>query len=333
MNRLVSFGWMLAAAMAMASCTPEPVREPPLTADPPVASNADEGAVQTELERGIEYVKHERFAEAREHFQKAIEIKPTPTAWTYLGVTAERTSDRGAAEEAYQNALKLDPAFVEAAQNLAALYLDDPARPDDAIAVLKPALEKNPDARLYQNFAYALSLKGDVPGSSKAYEAALAKGEDAQLRFAYGAMLHQAKQPGPAAEQLKKALDAVKGADAALLMSIGRLLGVTKAYGDCVRAIDRAIAVKSDEPEMFTRRGTCKHELKDERGAQEDFQAAIKIDPNYAAAHYYLGLSHLALRARGRAVTELEKAAQLGGDGPIGKAARAKIAELTTKKK
>jgi len=320
---------------ALCACTPEPPREPALTADPPVGAGsvADDGAAQTELDRGVAYVKNEKFAEAKEHFQKALAIKPSPTAWTYLGVTAERTGDRAGAEDAYKNALKVDAGFVEAAQNLSALYLDDPARPDDALAVLTPALAKSPDSpRLLQNLGFAYGVKGDLDAAGKAYEAAVAKGEDAQVRFAYGSLLFEKKQPEKAAEQLKKALAAARD-DAPLLVSIGRLLGGTKSFGDCVKAFDLAIKLKGTEAEWFVRRGTCKHELKDEDGAGHDFEAAVKLDPKFAAAHYYLGLSFLAQKNRLKATTELEKAGQLGADGPIGKAARAKFDELTKKKK
>jgi Flp pilus assembly protein TadD len=321
---------MLAAATALAGCAQEPPpKEPQLTADPPLTSAADDGAVQTELERGIAYVKNEKFAEAKDHFKKAIGIKPTPTAWTYLGVTEERTGDRAAAEEAYKSALKLDPGFAEAAQNLSALYLDEPARPDEAIAVLKPALEKTKDtARLLQNLGYAYGLKGDVEAASKAYEAALAKGDDPQIRYQYGALLVEKKQLDKAAEQLKKAVDGVKD-DTALLVSVGRLLGASKAFGDCVKAFDKAIAVKATEAEWFVRRGTCKHELKDEDGAQKDYEQGVKVDPKFPAAHYYLGLSFLTQKKRLFATRELEKAAELGKGSPIGKAAQEKLDELS----
>lgn len=307
------------------------MKAPVLTADPPLESAADDGAIQTELERGIAYVKNEKFAEAKEHFKKAITIKPTPTGWTYLGVTEEKTGDRAAAEAAYKNALKLDAGFVEAAQNLSALYLDDPARPDEAIALLKPAIEKTKDnARLLQNLGFAYGLKGDLDGAGKAYEAALAKGEDAQIRFAWGALLHEKKQPEKAAEQLKKAVDSAKD-DAALLVSVGRLLGATKAFGDCVKAFDKAIAVKGTDPEWFVRRGTCKHELKDEDAAQKDYEAAIKVDPKFAAAHYYLGLSFLSQNKRLFAGRELEKAATHGKGTPLGKIAQEKLDDLNKK--
>jgi Tfp pilus assembly protein PilF len=333
--------WMAGAGaipgvIALAACgAAEPAHEGVLVADPPVAETgaktADDGAVQTELERGTAYVKNEKFADAKVHFEKAIAIKPTPDAWTYLGIADEKTGDRAGAEKAYKSALALDPGFAEAAQNLAAFYLDDPPRPDEAIAVLKLALAKTPDPRLYQNLGYAYGIKGDLDAAGKAYESALAKGEDPQARFAWGALLLEKKQPERAAEQLKKALDATRD-DAPLLVTLGRMLGSSKAFGDCVRAFDRAIKIKATDPEWFVRRGTCKHEVSDELGAQHDYEAAIKVDPKFAPAHYYLGLSHLAQKDRLKAIVELELAGKLGGDGPIGKAAREKTAELVKKR-
>jgi Flp pilus assembly protein TadD len=326
----------LLALAALAACGAEPQRDLVLTADPPLATSgtsADDGVAETELARGTAYVKNEKYADAKEHFDKAIAIKPSAVAWTYLGIADEKTGDRAGAEEAYKNALRLDPAFAEAAQNLGALYLDDPPRPDDAIAVLKPAIAKSADsARLLQNLGYAYGLKGDLDAAGKAYEAALAKGEDAQIRFAYGTLLVESKQPDRAAVELKKALDGAKD-DPAMLASVGRLLGGVKAYGDCVRAFDRAIKLKAGEAELYVRRGTCKHELQDEDGAQKDFEAAVKADPKFAPAHYYLGRSLLGQKKRQTGIGELEKASQLGGDGPIGKAAREKLDELVSKKK
>jgi tetratricopeptide (TPR) repeat protein len=323
----------LACAAALSACaSPAPPKDPPLTADPPLNSNngAEDGAIQTELERGMAYVKAEQFAEAKAHFEKAIAVKPTPLAYTYLGIADEKTGDRPGAEAAYKKALSVDPGFVEAAQNLSALYLDDPPRPDDAIAILKTALAKAPDARLYQNLGYALGLKGDIDGAGKAYAASLAKGEDAQIRFAWGSMLLDNKQPEKAAEQLKKALDGAKD-DGPFLVTLGRLLGAAKAYGECIRALDRAIKLKGTDPEWFVRRGTCKHELEDETGAQADYEAAIKIDGKFAAAHYYLGRSYMTQKNNLKASVHLEQAMKLGGDGPIGKAAKEWLGKLRKK--
>ena len=302
----------------------------PLTADPPEGAieQSNQGAGQTELQRGIAFVKNEKYADAKPHIEKAVAANPkSAEAVYYLAVVHEKTGNRPGAEENYKKALSLDPSFAEASQNLAALYLDDPPRPDEAIRLLKDALQKSPDnARLLQNLAYAHALKKDYDNAAKYYEAALAKGgESAIIRFALGSLLVEAKQPEKASPHLKKALDAT-GDDPAMLATIGRMLAYTKDFGECVRAFDRALKIKADDPELFVRRGTCRHELKDEVGAKSDYQSAIRVNKDYAPGHYYLGLSLLTDKNQKKsAVAELELAAKLGEGTPIGKAAQEKL--------
>lgn len=325
--------WLLLALGALAACgaPPPPPREP-LTADPPLETNsADMGGAETELDRGIAYLKSDKPEEARAHLEKSLQLKPSGDGQYYLGLTKEKLHDLPGAEEAYKKALALDGKLAEAAANLGAIYLDAPPRVDEAIAVLEAASAKSPgDARLAQNLGYAYGVKGDVPSASKQYEAALTKGDDPMLRFAYGTMLFEHKEPEKAAEHLKKALAGVKD-DAPLLVTLGRMLGGSKAFAECVTAFDRAIKLKATEPEWFVRRGTCRHELKDEAGAQADFREAIKIDPKFAAGHYYLGLSLLGDKKPTSGTAELEVAAGLGGD--VAKAAKAKLVTLGKKKK
>lgn len=325
---------LAAALTALAACAPAaPPEAPQLVADPPDgASSPEEGAAETELQRGIAYIKNEKYDEAKGHLEKSLSAKPTAEAAYYLALSKEKLGDRAGAEVSYKRALEIDGKFVEAAANLSALYLDEPARPDQAITVLEDTVKKVPDdARLRQNLALAYVMKGNIDAASKQYDAALAKGENAQLRFAYGTMLMDAKQPDKAAKQLAKVIDSARD-DAALLVTVGRLLGQAKAYGDCVRAFDAALKLKSTDPEWYVRRGVCRHELADEPGAQADYESAIKVDPKFAPAHYYMGLSFLTQNKRQSALASLEKAMKYGEGTPLGKNAKEKFTELAKKK-
>ncbi|AUX22341.1 hypothetical protein SOCEGT47_028420 [Sorangium cellulosum] len=322
----------LAACAAACGGAQEPPREA-LSADPPLGGDeaAQQGASATELDRGIAYIKNERYEDAKRHLERALEHEPgSAEAAYYLGLAREKTGDRAGAEASYKRALEGDPKLEAAALNLAALYLDEPPRPDDAIAVLTRALEQAPDRpALHQNLGYAYGLKRDVASASKHYEASLKAEDSAATRFAYGAMLLEARELDRAAAELKKAL-AATGDDVAMLATIGRMLGPARAYADCVAAFDRAIKLKP-EAEFHVRRGTCRHELGDEPGARADYQAAIQVDPRFAAAHYYLGLSYLADRKPQSALAALTEAGKLGGDSEIGKRARAKVKELSAR--
>lgn len=333
-SRLV--GWVSLALLSAACSATPPPKPAELAADPPLDEHGQvaSGEDATELQRAIAFVKNEKWAEAKEHASIVLSHRPDdPEANYYLGVAEDRLGHRDEAVAAYKKALAKDPTFTEAASNLAATLLDPPAKPDEAIEVMQGVLAKTPgDVPLLRNLAYAYGLKGDVANAGKYYDAVLAKGEDAQVRLAYAQLLLDAKQPEKATPHLEKAL-ASTGDDGPVLATIGMLLGFTKSYGSCVAAYDRALKTKATQPEWLTRRGTCRHGLKDDAGAKADFEAAVKADPSYAAAHFYLGEALLAEKKRAGAIDELKKAATLGKDGPIGKAAAAKLESLQSGKK
>jgi tetratricopeptide (TPR) repeat protein len=119
---------------------------------------------------------------------------------------------------------------------------------------------------------------------------------------------------------LKQVLGAA-GSNRPLLASVGRLLGAAGGYADCVAAFDRALAA-GDHPELRVRRGVCRHELKDEAGAKSDYEAALKLDPKFPPAHYYLGESLLDAGKKSEGIKELDAAAAAAPASEIGKKAR-----------
>ena len=115
--------------------------------------------------------------------------------------------------------------------------------------------------------------------------------------------------------------------DPKIAAAVATQFGKLKAFSDCVGALDKVIKSKP-APDLYVRRGVCRHEMNDEAGAKTDYDAALKLDPNFAAAHYYLG-KHLQSKGDKKgALAELEKAAQLGGDSALGKFARKEADEL-----
>lgn len=333
----LSLASLFAAASLLPACgpsAPPPNTGDDLDANPPVGQSTQTPNNTAEMKQGIEAIKAERFDEAKPLLEKAAEQNPKSSeAQFYLAVARERTGDRAGAEEAYKKALAIDPNAMEALTNLSALYLDDPAKPDEAISLINKGLAKSPDnAALHQNLAFAYGLKGDTAGASKHFDAALQKGDNAELRLAYGDFLLKQKQPDKAAEQLRKAL-AQAPDNAAMIGTISVMLAYTKSFGDCVKGLDRALKLKPDQPDWLVRRGTCRHELKDEPGAQADYQAAIKADEKFAAAHYYLGLSYLEGKKLKEGRTELGLAAKYGEGTSIGKSALEKLDALSPGKK
>jgi tetratricopeptide (TPR) repeat protein len=329
----VSVAWFGVALLGGSLCgvgcstgTPPPTDE--LHADPPeTTAQPASTAKNAELAKGEELVKSGKFAEAMPHLKAALDADPksAPAAF-YLALATEQTNgDKKEAERLYKQALTFDPKLADAALNLAAFYLAAPPRTDEAIAVLDKALAHTPgDPKLLTNLGYAYSLKKDHEKARKSLEAALQKEDTAELRLMLGTILFEMKKAPEAVPHLVKAAEAMND-DAAALATIARMLGPGKAFDDCVRLLDRAITLKADEPELYVRRGVCKHEQDKEKEASQDFEKAIKVDAKFQPAHYYLALSQLALKNKPAARTSLKKAWELGKETPVGKLAKEKL--------
>jgi tetratricopeptide (TPR) repeat protein len=299
----------------------------------PSPATSDKGG--PEVDRAIASIKANDFRSAKAACEQALHKNPkNGMASYYMGVALENLGDKPGAEQQYKNAMTHAPDVAEAAVNLGALYLDG-KRWDDAVDVTQKGLAKRPDdPALHANMAFALRGKGDKTGASAEYERAIkVVGDNAELRFAYGTLLLEMGNKPKAATELKGAL-ASAGSNRALLASIGRLLGAAGAFAECVSALDKAIAA-GDDVELRVRRGLCRHSLKDESGAKSDFEAALKIDPKFGPAHYYLGASLLATGNAMQAVKEFEAAAAANPQSELGKKAKeqAEAARKAAKKK
>ncbi len=310
----------------------QPHAGPELSADPPVAAPGAQGPSptwNTDIQRGVAYLQNGKAEEAKPYFEKVLRDRPdSAEASYYLGVAQETLGDRSAAERSYLTALRVDPHFVDAAQNLAALYLEDPKRPADAVRVLKglgTSIEGHP--KVFQILGMAQEATGDDASAIKSYEKALALEDASDVHFALGTLLVKVKEKDKAAEHFKKVLAGAKQDDKELLASLGRQLGYAGAYAECVTALDRAIALVHKDPELLVRRGTCKHELKKEADAQADYNRAIEVQKNFAPAYYYLGLSYLSMHKPRTAAFYLNKAVEFAGSTELAPKAKEKLGQ------
>jgi tetratricopeptide (TPR) repeat protein len=309
---------------------------PPSNGDQPgAAADSPKGEKSTpEVDRAIASIKANDFKSAKGALEQALAKNPkNGTASYYLGVSLENLGDKPGAEQKYKDAIAFSPDLADAYVNLGALYLDQ-SKWDDAIAISQKGLAKrSDDPALHANLAVALQGKGDKEGAAVEYEKAVkVAGDNPDLRYAYGELLLKMGNKPKAAVELKAALGAA-GSNRALLASLGKLLGYAGAYADCISAYDKAIA-GGDAPELRVSRGVCRHSMKDESGARSDFEAAIKSDPKFAPAHYYLGESLLASGDSAKAAKEFDAAATAAPQSELGKKAKAQAeaARKTSKK-
>lgn len=324
----------LVFALAACGSPPAPTTpdNPPPLDDPPAAKPQEGAAVAPSNElvkQGMDAIQKQDFEGAKKVLGEAASKDPKdPQAAFYLGVALDGSGDVAGAMAQYKKALELDPKLVEAAVNLSgAQYEQKDAA--GALATTEKGLKANPKSpELLVNRALSLEALGKKEEAMSAYGAAVkARPDDAQLRITYAEYLTAAGKREEALSELR-AVQNVE--DQVLLAALATRFGRLKAYPDCIATLDKAIKAKP-EADLHVRRGVCRHGFGDDAGAQADYDAALKLNPNFAPAYLYLG-QHLAPKDKKRALEALDKAQKLDPNGPIGKKAKDEADELKKKK-
>jgi Flp pilus assembly protein TadD len=305
---------------------------PPDAGDnPPPFDDEDSGAPSVaassaKVQEGKDAIEAGDFQKAKEILTAAVAEAPKdPQAAFYLGVALANSNDAAGAKENYKKALELDPKLTDASVNLSALLLDegDGAGALEVVKKAIPVAPQHPD--LLMNHALALEATGDKAGALNAYAVAVKyQPKNLELHYAFAENLADAGKDKEATAVLKKVAGS---SDMKLLLATANLFGKVKAFSDCVATLDKVMQ-KQASPDAHTRRGVCRHELKDEEGAAKDYEEAIKIDAKYAPAHYYLGMHYKAAGKKKEAKAAFGKAVEFGGEKGVGAAAKKALEEL-----
>ena len=313
---------------ACGGSAPPPEEPPPAFDDEtePAGGGSVAKASSSAVQEGIDAIQAEDFAKAKEILQAAHEKDPAdPQAAFYLGVAQENTEDVDAAIQSYKKALENDPKLTEASVNLSAVLLD---REDYAgsLEVAEAGLKSAPKhPHLLTNKAIALAALGKADEAFAAYKAAVAASPDnLELRYEYAQLLAKADKKEAAVEELRQV---IQSPDPAVAGAAANLLGKLGAFAECIAGLDKALKAKAS-PDLYVRRGACRHGMNDEAGALADYQAAVAADDKFAPGHYYLGRHYLATGKKKEAKTHLAKAVELGAGTPLEPAAKKALAEI-----
>lgn len=331
-------GWMLSGVLALvtAACggtqKPPPDSDPDLIADPIHSDEPrlEQGAAQNDYQRALAYIDNSKWDEAKQLLTKVLATSPdNAEAHAYLGFVLEKKNDPAGAEKSYLAALELQPGLAMAALNLSGMYLTaKPPRVDDALKHLEKALSvTRDDPALLQNLGHARAAKGDVAGSAKAFQAAIAKGDSVDLRLALANVYFDAKQYAAAVPHAKKVLGMAKD-NAKIFANLGFMFEYGEAFPECIKAFDRALQLKADEPDWLLRRGRCKHEIGNDDAALEDYAASVRVKPDFAAGYLYMGLVQHQQQKLQSAEVSFQKAIEYGKNTPVGKLANKKLHEM-----
>lgn len=227
---------------------------------------------------------------AKEAFLHATEINPDYSeAWAYLGQSRLQLGEEGL--PALEEAIKLNPDSL-AANVFMGAYWRNQAEPEIALPFLQKAVSLEPKTTsLLTDLGFTLAASGDITAAIEQFQTIIEIAPDdldtwvTITEFSLDHDLQVAEIGLPAARQ-------------ALLLAPERattLVLMARAY--------------SQQGDNFV--------------ALRFFNRALQTNSEYAAAHYYLGLHHLAHDNAREAERELNKAIELDKDGELSQQAEA----------
>lgn len=232
---------------------------------------------------GLIYEEREQHKLAATYFQQAIERHTADPdrarAWNCLGDTYQALRQQGEALEAYQQSIRLDPAFVPPLNSLGQIYHAQ-NRPEEAIAIFEQAIDLDPEAARPRN-----SL-GDVYRSQKRYEQAEAAYEKArELDPAYAWPYHNLGLISEERGQYQQALSFYQQASerhkdthhqAVVWSHIGDVTMALPRYSDADQAYRQAMAMDPDYAWPYHNLGFLYERLGDYEAAIPYYQQAVE---------------------------------------------------------
>ncbi|MDB9487684.1 tetratricopeptide repeat protein [Dolichospermum circinale CS-537/01] len=214
----------------------------------------------------------------------------TASQWLARGNQLWRLRRYPEAIQAFDEAIKQKPEFIHLAYYGKGLALGWSGKGSEAITALELAVKSQPDS-----FPAWYGLSIGYRESNQLDKALAAINQAIQLQpnnpnvYAQKwVVLISLKRYREAAAAINKAIELSPRA----VFYVGRG-GVRYESGDKQGAIDdynQAIKINPNFAEAYVGRGIVRKELGDKQGAIDDYNQAIKINPNYAQAYYNRGI-------------------------------------------
>jgi len=165
-----------------------PAQETP----PPLSAEAQDAA-----SKGISFFRQDQFQEAREQFEKVVQLAPThPFGWVNLGSTDFRLGQTDRAEDELKKAVRLDPTAEQAWLTLGIISYQKDAL-DAGMAALSQAVYLDPkDAKAHLYLGVLIRKKGWLSGAEDEMRKALELDEgNAEAHFNLAVLCLEEKPP------------------------------------------------------------------------------------------------------------------------------------------
>jgi Tfp pilus assembly protein PilF len=281
---------------------------------------------------GVTALKAKDEATAEAKFKEAVTDDPKfRQAWEVLSTVQLDLGRNQEAAEAAEKAMALgstEPAVLTARWQ-AYRNLKDDAKAAEAQKDLERIGRQTEEAKKLYNEGVALWKAGDAAGAFAKYQEALTL--DPNLLVAQLGLATAAFKIGKYAEA-DAAAETVLKADPKNEAAIRLRYNACLDLGDKAKLADALISLAAVEP-VKARDGLLRlafeaYDANDMVLSKQRFNEALKIDPDYPQAHYYLGLINVGLGLSAEAKTHFERFVALAPNDPEANSAREAIKYL-----
>jgi tetratricopeptide (TPR) repeat protein/S1-C subfamily serine protease len=261
------------------------------------------------IERGNQLLRLERYVEAEQAFERAIQLNPTfvHLAWYGKGKALDGQGKYPEAVRAFETSLLKQPNYTPALSELSVSYreLKDYEK---ALAAINKAIQFTPkNANFYnQKWAVLGALKRDQE-ALLAINEAIALSPRAAFYSNRGAIYDVLKDYPKAIADYTKAI-AINIELAGAYINRGRTYKTLKEYSRAITDFDKAIAINPEFALAYNNRGATYDALKAYPKAITDYTKAIAINPRLTEAYINRGATYYDLKDYPKAISDLDKA-------------------------
>jgi tetratricopeptide (TPR) repeat protein/uncharacterized OB-fold protein len=246
--------------------------------------------------------------QAVEECERALQLdSQIADAHNFLGLLQLYKGDNDQAITCFQNALRLSPNWVEAAQNLGQAYLRA-RRYAEALHTVREVVKFSPSAEGYYLFGQALTETGDYTAALDAFSQATKLRSD--YAEAYLGIASVQFCVGQYDETIKYCLQAIGTRDnfAQAYCLLGQSYRIKGQYPEAIKVLQAAVKYKPDYTIAYVYLAL---NYRSENLVQEAYwacNAALDLDPQFPEAHNTLGLLYCDAKQYTEGIAEYEKA-------------------------
>jgi tetratricopeptide (TPR) repeat protein len=257
-------------------------------------------------------------------------VSPTPSASEHMELGLDY-HEQGQLEEAaaeFEEAVRLDPDFVEAHYNLGLTYADQ-GQFDAAIAEYEEAIRLAPDlAEAHNGLGNVYSDLGRTDEALAAYQETVRLDPSfADAHFNLGHVYMSMEQYAQALAAYQEA-DRLSPGDAETLHNIGVAYIKQGMVSEASSAWEDAVRANPEFAETHYTLGLAYIDLRRYGEAVTELNEALRLDPERSRAYKHLGVAYYALGEDAECIAAFETYLSLHPDDPDRETMEATIAEL-----